>query len=86
MTPASRGSTAGGRVIIRTIIEHARERPEKLAIIYGPRPISYREFASWILQAREFLAGQNLRPGSVAVLAVECLVDCWVLTLCRVSG
>jgi len=68
-------------VIIDKIFEHAREQPEKLAIAYGPRKISYREFASWILQAREFLVEQDLRRGSVAVLAVECMVDCWVLTL-----
>jgi non-ribosomal peptide synthetase component E (peptide arylation enzyme) len=68
-------------VVIRKIFEHALREPDKPAIFYGTRAISYREFASWIAHARTFLSGHDLRPGSVAVLNVDCLVDSWGLGL-----
>lgn len=75
------GPYRGERLVSRKIFEHALSKPGKPAIFYGTRSITYRELASWIAQARHFLGEQDLRPANVAVLAVDCLVDSWVLGL-----
>jgi acyl-coenzyme A synthetase/AMP-(fatty) acid ligase len=49
---------------------------------YRGYTISYGEFAYWISLAREFLAGQDLRPGNVAAFVrVPNMLDAWALRL-----
>ena len=68
-------------MVLENLFAHARATPDKIALYYGPHSVSYRDFAFWIACARRFLDRQDLRPGSMAVLAIESLVDSWVLGL-----
>jgi non-ribosomal peptide synthetase component E (peptide arylation enzyme) len=69
--------TAIGRIFCQ-----AQHAPGKIALHYLDHAITYGDFACWISLAREFLARQDLRPGSVAALArVPNVFDAWVLRL-----
>jgi acyl-coenzyme A synthetase/AMP-(fatty) acid ligase len=66
-------------MVIEKIFQQARLAPEKIALYYGLRPISYAAFAAWIAYAREFLKATNLPAEGVAVLDTVSLLDAWVL-------
>lgn len=68
-------------MILEKIFAHARTDPGRPALYYGGRVIGYGTFAFWVSHAREFLARQDLRAGSLAVLDIDSLVDSWVLGL-----
>ncbi len=66
--------------MIEKIFELARSKPDKVALYYRDHRISYGELAFWISYAREFLARQDLRAGSLAVFVrVPNVLDCWAL-------
>ncbi len=75
-------------MILEKIFGYARCEPRRTAMHYRGYTISYGEFAYWIAQSRQFLAQQNLAPGTVAVqVAVSCRLDSWALDLaCRSLG
>ncbi len=67
-------------MIIDKIFEVARRAPDKVAIHYEGFRVTYGEFAYWISHAHRFLARQNLRRGSIAVLLrVPSVLDSWAL-------
>ena len=67
-------------MILEKIFGHARNEPQRTAMHYRGYAISYGEFAYWIATAREFFAGQNLRPGGIAVfVTVPYRLDAWAL-------
>jgi acyl-coenzyme A synthetase/AMP-(fatty) acid ligase len=68
-------------MLIRRIYEWARAAPDKTAIIHNGTPFSYRAFALRIEHARNILAQQPLRPGSVAAIATSNMIDGWVIAL-----
>jgi hypothetical protein len=68
-------------VVIEKIFEHARDRPEKVAIYDGGRKISYAELAFWIAHVHGFLGRQDLRAGCTAVLSADRLLDSWIFTI-----
>ncbi len=71
------GVTSG---LLQTIFHHAQRAPDKVALHYLGQRISYGEFAYWLSLARDFLAGHDLRAGSIAALAgVPDVFDGWVL-------
>lgn len=71
----------GHIVVIDKIFEQARAAPEKIALYYGLRPVSYGAFAAWIAHVRDALKSQSLPAGSVAVLDTGSLLDAWVFGL-----
>ena len=67
-------------LILQRIFQQAQVTPQKLALAYRGQRISYGEFAYWIALARDFLASQGLRPGSIAALVrVPNVLDSWAL-------
>src|SRR5690349_2171766 len=65
---------------LEAIFRQAQRAPDKIALHYLGHRITYGEFAYWIAQARDFLAGQDLRPGSIgALVRVRDVFDGWVL-------
>jgi non-ribosomal peptide synthetase component E (peptide arylation enzyme) len=67
-------------LIVQKIFQQAQVTPQKLALAYRGQRISYGEFAYWIALARDFLADQDLRPGSIAALVrVPNVLDSWAL-------
>jgi acyl-CoA synthetase (AMP-forming)/AMP-acid ligase II len=66
--------------ILQIIFRHAQRAPEKVALHYLGHRITYGEFAYWIALARDFLARQDLRSGSIgALLCVPDVFDSWAL-------
>jgi acyl-CoA synthetase (AMP-forming)/AMP-acid ligase II len=68
-------------MLVRRIYEWAQAAPDKTAIVYCGVPISYRGFALRIEHARKILARQPLRPGSIAAIRAENMIDSWVIAL-----
>jgi len=69
-------------MVLEKIFGYARSEPRRTAMHYRGYTISYGEFAFWIAKSREFLAQQDLAPGTVAVqVAVSCRLDSWALDL-----
>jgi non-ribosomal peptide synthetase component E (peptide arylation enzyme) len=69
-------------LLLQKIFQQAQVTPQKLALAYRGQRISYGEFAYWIALARDFLARQGLRPGSIAALVrVPNVLDSWALRL-----
>ena len=65
---------------LEAIFRQAQQVPDKVALHYLGHRITYGEFAYWIALARDFLARQSLRPGSIgALLCVPEVFDGWVL-------
>ena len=65
---------------LEAIFRQAQQVPDELALHYLRHRITYGEFAYWIALARDFLASQDLRPGSIgALLCVPDVFDGWVL-------
>jgi acyl-CoA synthetase (AMP-forming)/AMP-acid ligase II len=68
--------------ILEAIFRHAHSAPDKVALYYLDRRISFVELAFWIVVARDFLGRQDLRPGSIAALVrVPDVFDGWALRL-----
>jgi len=68
-------------MITGLIFDWARRTPDKTAVIYNGQPWSYRSFAQCIAAARGYFARRDcLGPGH-AVLAVNSLMDFWILGL-----
>jgi acyl-coenzyme A synthetase/AMP-(fatty) acid ligase len=63
------------------IYAQARETPDKTAIVYKNRQLSYRFFARLIDISRRYLARQGFAGAGVAVLPGDNIVDAWVLGL-----
>ena len=69
-------------MLLQRIFGHAQSQPRKVAIHESGYRVTYAEFAHWIAGAREFLANQQLRAGSVAILLdLTCKTDNWVFLL-----
>ena len=66
---------------LAAIVRHARETPDKAALIYNGDAIGYGRFALAIDAARRRLANQGLPQGGVAVLDSRNLLDIWVAGL-----
>ena len=67
---------------LETIFRHAHRDPEKIALVEHGVSTSYGEFAYWIGQARDFLAGQELETGTVAVLlSINRRLELWAFAL-----
>ena len=67
-------------LLIEKIFEHARREPDKTAIYYHGQTMTYGQFAACIAHAYELFRGQDLRPGSTAVLVdVTSRPDAWAL-------
>ena len=67
-------------MLVEKIFDVAQRAPEKVAVYYHGFRVTYGEFAYWISHAHAFLASQNLRRGSIAVLLrVPCVLDSWAL-------
>ena len=65
---------------LEAIFRQAQRAPHKIALHYVGQRITYGEFAYWIAQARDFLARQDLCPGSIgALVRVRDVFDGWVL-------
>jgi 2,3-dihydroxybenzoate-AMP ligase len=65
---------------LEAIFRQAYRAPDKAALHYLDHCVSYGYLAYWIAVARDFLARQDLRPGSVAALvSVPDIFDAWVL-------
>jgi len=59
----------------------ARETPDKTAIVFNNRELSYRRFACLIEISRRYLAAQGLAGEGVAVLPSGSLMSTWILGL-----
>lgn len=68
-------------MIADLIFDWAERTPEKTALIYNGRPLSYRAFADAIATARGYFARRDCVGPGYAVLALHNLMDFWVLSL-----
>jgi len=68
-------------MITELIFDWARRTPDRTAVIYNGRSVSYRSFAQLIALARGYFARRGLTGAGHAVLAVQNLMDFWVLSL-----
>jgi len=68
-------------MIVPNIYAHARQRPNKIAVIYGEYQLSYREFADAIGAVQRYFGTLGLSAGGVAVLAIAALADSWIVGL-----
>ena len=68
-------------MVAQRIYTHARQMPDKTAVIYGEHQLSYREFANAIGETRRYLGMLGLSHGGVAVLAITSILDSWVAGL-----
>ena len=66
---------------IATILAHARETPDKVALVHERGSWSYRAFAGRILAAREVLARQDLGGGRTAIACIGWLPEAWAHSL-----
>ncbi len=66
---------------IATILAHARETPDKIALVHERGSWSYAAFAGRILAARELLARQDLGRGRTAIVCIGWLPEAWVYAL-----
>ena len=66
---------------IATILAHARETPDRIALVHERGSWSYAAFAGRILAARESLARQGLGQGGTAIACVGWLPEAWVYSL-----
>ena len=68
-------------MITQLIFDRARQTPDRTAMIYNGRPLSYSLFAQRIAIARGYFARQGYFGPSHVVLAVRNLMDVWILSL-----
>ena len=68
-------------MIAERVFHWAGETPDKAAVVYDGRPISYLAFARLIAMARGYFLRRGWAGEGVAVLAVRDLMDFWILSL-----
>jgi acyl-coenzyme A synthetase/AMP-(fatty) acid ligase len=68
-------------MITAMIFDWARRAPERTAVVFDGRPLSYRAFADRIAVARGYFARRGCVGEGVAVVAVVNLLDFWILSL-----
>ena len=68
-------------MITQLIFDWAKQTPDRTAVIYNGRPCSYRSFAQVIAEACGYFARRNCVGPGYAVLAIHCLIDCWIVSL-----
>src|SRR5271166_6432104 len=68
-------------MLTKKICAQAKKTPDKTAIVFNNRTISYRQFACLIEISRRYLAAQGLAGEGVAVLPSGSPVNTWVLGL-----
>lgn len=68
-------------MIVEKIFEHARATPRAAAMAHNGQVVTYTDLAIAILLARKHLQTMKLGPGSIAVLCINNLRDCWALLL-----
>lgn len=68
-------------MLTQKIYEHGQQRPDKTAIVFKNRELSYREFAALIETCRRVLAAEGLTEGNgIAVLTIPFLKG-WIAGL-----
>lgn len=67
-------------MVVAKIYTHARQMPEKTAVIDFDHRLSYREFAYAISATRRYFS-TRLSDGGVAVLAITSRLDSWLVAL-----
>lgn len=67
--------------LVDSIFAHAKAGPQRTALVYNGRPLSYAGFASRIAGARAFLSGQGLKVGQYAALCLHGSLDGWIIGL-----
>jgi len=70
-----------GSMITKLIFNWAKKTPDKTAVIYNGRPLSYHSFAQLIAVARGYFVRRGCVGPGYAVLAVGNLRDFWILSL-----
>lgn len=62
---------------LEALFAHARRDPARVALVHNGDAWTFAAFARAIAQARAHLAGAGLRPGGLAVIAIDSLLDAW---------
>lgn len=68
-------------MITKSIYAHALATPKRRAIVWNGTPVSYDRLAQAIESLRTTWKPLALPPGSVAVVAVHSLLECWSVVL-----
>lgn len=68
-------------MITEFIYAHARATPQRTAVVWNGVPVSYAHFAHGIELLRTSWQPLALPPGSVAIVVVHSLLDCWIAVL-----
>ena len=68
-------------MICDLIFDFAQRTPDKTAVVYNGKPMSYRSFAANIALARGYFASRGVAGAGFAVVAVRNRLDFWVLSL-----
>jgi acyl-coenzyme A synthetase/AMP-(fatty) acid ligase len=65
-------------VIVSKIYAHARQTPDRTALVFNNNRLSYRRFAELIDASRRYLVAQELPGDGVAVLVIASILDAWI--------
>ncbi len=65
-------------LIVDKIFAHARQTPQRTALVFNNNRMSYRRFAELIQVSRRFLTAQALPGDGIAVLVIASLLDAWI--------
>lgn len=68
-------------MLTRKIYGHAQRTPDKAALIFNGRTLSYHEFASAIEASRRLLAKHGVPGDGVALLVIDSFFDAWIIGL-----
>ncbi|PUE24590.1 class I adenylate-forming enzyme family protein [Limnohabitans sp. Jir72] len=68
-------------MLIERIYDWAHKTPERTALVWNDQPVSYARFARGIDGAHRFLRVHDLPVGSMAVVVIDNLLDCWTMIL-----
>ena len=67
--------------VVDEIFAHARLAPERPAVTFRGRTLSYRELAARIVLARAFFERQPLDPERPVILCIHHLMNAWIAGL-----
>src|SRR5215469_14356260 len=68
-------------MLVSRIYEHAKETPDKTAMIFNGGAVSYRQFASLINRSRDYLTAHGIGGEGIAVLPTIPILNTWFLSL-----
>jgi len=68
-------------MLTRQIYDHARRNPDKIALVFNNRTLTYHELASSIEASRRLLEKRGVAGQGVAFVVISSFLDAWIVGL-----